>query len=326
MSAKDQLREALLAALGSPERVKAYLQWAQNQVALNQLLLPANLRRFRAQGGPTTAAAAEKTVLLHKGLYAKPYVCLFDRVTFQAIRVKGSFSRGETTVEGATGESRDLLYLVFSVQICPQCFFASGDTNHFAFDSADPNKVNFTPGDRQRQLMAEQFSLRAALATPCGSALVSESRTPKDALAAYQIAVLCAKALYEGDRRHDPLHLRAAARYQVSASQVCRVLDDNAGSADYRRQALATFQEAFSLLQGTDVYETLYSMVRLACDSDDAAAVQQCGMAARKLFDGRAQVGDPRERTALDKFLRKINVLYEEFFQRHGEDRHIMNL
>jgi hypothetical protein len=325
MESTDRLRQGLLAALGSPERVKAYLQWAVNKIPPNQLLAPSNLLRFRAVGGPAPAPA-EKTVLLqNKALYAKPYCCLFDRVTFQAIRVKSSFTRGETGTAGA-GEDRDLLHLLFNVQICPQCHFASGDKNQFLFESADPDKEEFAPADRQARLLAERFSARAALAATCGKTLYTEGRTPKDALVACQIAVLCAKALYEGDPRRDPVHLRSVARYLVNAAQLCRHLNDDAGALDHRRQAMAVSQEAFSLLQGIPAYETLYLIVRLACELDDAASVQQYGLAARRLFDGRNQIDDSRERTALDKFLRKINGHYEDFFSRRGEDRHIMNI
>ena len=324
MPSHEHLRRALLVTLRSPERVKAYLQWALKRIAVDQLLLPETLRRFEVQHPQFPAPRAIESGPANKGLYVKTYSCLFDHTAFTAYKVKGSTATGDTS--GAPDEARDRLSLLFSVQICPQCFFASADKNHFAFESPDPDKANLVPSDRQTRLLTERFGEREALARESGSTLFGESRTPRDGLAANRLAVLCAQSLYEGDPRHDPLLLRAIGRCQLSAGHLCRIADDHAGADTHRREALGTLKNAYSALQGAPAHETLYTIVRLAADLGDPAVVHEYGTEARRHYDGRLRVEDPRERISLDKHLKKINAVYEEFFARRGEERHIMNI
>lgn len=323
----ERTRTALLAVLGSPERVKAYLHWALHRVAARDLLLPENLRRFQAQAGqsspePRRPAAA---ALRHKGLYAKPYTCLFDRTVFTALKVKGSFE-GEEGARHGEDEDREGAVLLHSVQVCPMCYFASADKNHFAFDSPDPEKSDLVPTARQVRLVQDRYPDRAAIVRACPPTLFTEQRSPQDALAAHRLAAMCAQTLHEGDPKRDPHLLRAMGRYHLNAAHLSRRLNRPEASDPFRREALACFQEAYSTLQGDVAYETLFVMMKLSGELTDAGAVLRWGGEARRLFDARESVVDAKERLSLDKHLKKINAVYEDFFQRRGEDRHIMNL
>lgn len=327
-SSVERMRAALIAALGSPARVKAYLQWAVRRVAADDLLLPENLRRFEAQAvtiPPPSSPAAGATGLRHKGLYAKTYTCLFDRTSFTAVKVKSSFE-GEEGTRAGDDEDRERAVLLHSVQICPHCYFASADKNHFAYDTPDPDKDDLAPTPRQIRLMEERLPDREALVRACPPTLFTEGRAPQDALVACRLAAMCAQTLHEADPKRDPVLVRAMGRYHLHAAQLCRRLNDPVAAQNFRREALARFQDAYSVLQGPSAHETLFVLIKVAAELEDADEVLRLGGEARRLFDLRESVLDAKERLSLDKHLRKINAVFEDFFQRRGEDRHIVNL
>ena len=208
----------------------------------------------------------------------------------------------------ATRDGDAIDYNLVAVAVCPECFFATADTE-LLDDTADfdaRTMAKIAQGSGLRGL-----SLHDELGRDADAAFFTHERTPEGALAAYLCAAQSSVALYEAAPVRRAIELLRAANHRLRRAAILEQhLARPADALAERREAATWARRAFAEVKGAPMYKAAYQamavLVHLGEDADAVAYLT--ALRDEKKLAHR----DQQDPATLDRYLRRCTHLWED--------------
>lgn len=157
-------------------------------------------------------------------------------------------------------------FLLVEVRVCPDCFFATNEDRYYHMLTKRTGAgLGFSPARKARVLMERGAAKRGKQGKPLGEHVWNEERTPAEALAAYQLAILSSRTLYDSDPLSFVLELCRIAGYHLKSAEIALKLIDDAARHDHHLgAALETLEKTYlELPNNPNLFRVLCQLVSL---------------------------------------------------------------
>ncbi|MBI5361482.1 MAG: DUF2225 domain-containing protein [Planctomycetes bacterium] len=327
--ANGDLARILLAVLGTPEKVKSYMEFSALKGRTGEEMLRfAHLREFDEIVIPA-AKPDVQAEFKNNSLLPYEYRCGFhpDARPFSVQRLRPLTQRTDLNeflvvhyVEPVKG--RDACNGLFmEVIVCPQCFFASTEQKHFITKNPERGedfKSDFNPSQKTLNYIFDKRAERLAVGKGVMD-LFSPVKTHKTALTAFELAVMSMKAIHDSSPARYNRYPTLIAMMYLQSAQLCRESGDKAREETCLRAAFDMLKNAEELGRENPrvFYKNILRVVKLALHFGDiqtasrfASDLVQMKIQSIQLLRNR-QISEPEYRIIAGFAERAVDQLHD---------------
>jgi len=287
--------------------------------------LTASLERIKdaagaARKGTGKKAIGEKTVQ-NNSLYTRSLQCKLHSsgTSFLGYCLRSKTQLIETNLFDipryirSMGRSDYCNFHVLEVRVCPDCFFASSDDRQFRVLSGRVDET-FNPSERVVNLLGRSAPRRRKIGSQAGQNLWTESRTVDEAILAYELAAMSARALYEAMPNAYVEELCRIASYHFkSAELVLSCKKDTEAHDRHLEQALEALERGYLELEiGPNLFRAMYQIVALLVWFGRDAQSRRYLSRFRDLYRGKSDALSQRHRGLLARYYQRAQSVYED--------------
>lgn len=220
-------------------------------------------------------------------------------------------------------------YNLAGLAICPDCFFATNDPNYFE-DPATPatptnpaatteyggnrNAYRIDPATRGKIAKTSGFramTVHDRLGDSAKSSFFSYSRSPEEALVAYELAIASSKALHEVAPVRRSIELLRIGNYELRRALILNANGyPTADVRHHRRSAIDWLARVFEECKGVAMYKAAYQLLALQVYLDDDKAAFPYLNALKE--QSRLSRRDQEDPAMLERYLRRAETVWRD--------------
>lgn len=286
--------------------------------AFRQALNESHRRKSKFEAPGKRRAPATRHVAGNNSLLVRSLKCPFhetpvavDRYMLRTGKIQTDSSFFDLPVyKNAVAGADYVDYHLLGVAVCPRCLFASNNPAYF-LDPSDRKGKTPEHNAMTRTAMANATGARLQLAGELPAGFFTHERSLSGAILSYELAIHAGKTLLSCNRHTLALEHLRIGNYHLRLAY----LHEIAGNGDEVRAAhfgaaRESLQHAFTVLDGAELYKTIYQLVALNIAFGDDRGAYQFITSIAELE------GEPRkpgqDRGSLDRYLARSRRTWED--------------
>lgn len=211
----------------------------------------------------------------------------------------------------ATGNKEFVDYTLLEVQVCPRCHYAATDLSYFDDPRKGKDKTRPVELDAKAiKALHETADKRAEIAAGAGEALHGAGRGHQAALVSYLLAAETVRVLAEAHPERSAMLQIRRGNFFLKVAELYRKADMPLEEKKYLKEALAALREAYSKVEGPNLYRALFQVIALSATLGQEEAMGKYFSAFQRMKQKAAGIPE-KDKAAFNLYFKRARDLWQ---------------